>query len=287
MKCLKLSAVLIVLILNTISLSGQSAAGYMGKRLIGGYGLYFAPALFNPNAQGNTVFGRRGHKSNNFTPAFNSQHEVFCEFVISKRFSLGVSARFFKTAYDNLKEVYVSKNVVDDYGYTRQINYEGSPNGFYYIKGANYCLYAKMFNRRYVAPWGRYTMFGIVVRNYSCYYDPSEMYLKYDKSHNYSSINYPNYTDFGQQKQNFTKFDFLFGFGKTRIIANRVILDYGFNVNFFAFMTGFFDTVDLGNDGAFFDNRPSPENYLSRTNSWRLRGFNRFNAFFKVGVLLF
>ena len=97
----------------------------------------------------------------------------------------------------------------------------------------------------------------------------------------------PTYSDFGPQKQNFTKFDFLFGFGRTRIVANRIIFDYGFNVNFFAFMTGFFDTVDLGNDGAFFDKTPDALKYMDKTNGWRLRGFNRFNAFLKVGFLLF
>ncbi|MES2763540.1 MAG: hypothetical protein V4677_15100 [Bacteroidota bacterium] len=279
----------LLLFIITFSLSFVcfSQAGYMGKRFSAGYGLYFSPALFNPNAQGNTIFGRGGN-SNDLSLAFNSQHEVYGEFVLSNRFSLGLSARFFKTAYDNKKEIYAQKNVVDANGYTDQIYYEGAPEGLYYIKGANYSLYSKMFNRRYVAPWGRYTMFGVTVRRYSCYYDPSEMYVKYNKSYGYyNNAGYANFADFGPQKQSFTKFDFLFGFGRTRVIANRVIMDYGFNVNFFAFMTGFFDTVDLSNDGAFFDRYPKAEQYMEKTNPWRLRGFNRFNAFLKVGVLLF
>jgi hypothetical protein len=279
---------LLLLSFNVVTASFSQGAGYMGKRLTGGYGLYFCPALINPNAKGNTVFGRNGGNSNDLSLAFNSQHEAYLECVLSTRFSLGLSARFFKTAYDNKKELYVQKKVLDENGYEQQVYYEGSPRGLYYIKGANYSLYAKMFNRRYVAPWGRYTMLGVTVRRYSCYYDPAEMYLNYNKSYSsYSNIVYPVYSDFGPQKQSFTKFDFLFGFGRTRVLVNRVILDYGFNVNFFAFMTGFFDTVDLNNDGAFFDRRPDAQNYMEKTNSWRLRGFNRFNAFFKVGFLLF
>lgn len=77
MRQSKLALVLILFIVNIISLSGQTA-GYMGKRLVGGYGFYFSPALFGSNGQGNTIIGRYldGNASDGEF-AFNSLHEDF------------------------------------------------------------------------------------------------------------------------------------------------------------------------------------------------------------------
>lgn len=284
MKKLKLVCVLIILFGNVTPLSSQTP-GYMGKRFVAGYGFYFSPAVFGSNGQGSSIFGRENGNATDGEFAFNSMHEVFIEAALTKRFALGLSCKFYKTTYDNARDLYVSNTQVDKYGYNTTVSYSGSPDGFYYIHGQNYSLYAKLFNKLYVAPWGRYMMFGINVKKYTCTYDPSEMKLRYN-SYSSSYSNYPAYSNFGPEKQKFTKFDVLFGLGRTRIIANRVVLDYGFNANMIAFLSTFFDTVAADNDGVFSANATA-SNYIKVTSPWRVRGVNRFNVFLKVGVLLF
>ncbi|MBK6984948.1 MAG: hypothetical protein IPL10_01480 [Bacteroidetes bacterium] len=281
MRQSKLALVLILFIVNIISLSGQTA-GYMGKRLVGGYGFYFSPALFGSNGQGNTIIGRSNGNASDGEFAFNSLHEGFLEYAFKNRFLLGISAKFYKTTYDNAREVSATTKQIDQYGSTSVVSYNGTPQGMYTILGQNYSLYAKLFNRRYLAPWGRYMQFGITIRRFTCHYNPNEMMLKYGGFNNYV---YPDFNDFGEQKQSFTKFDFLFGFGRTNIVANRITIDYGFNANVFALLSTFFDVVTDG-DG-IFTNNVNGVNYMKSTSPWRVRGVNRFNVFLKVGVLLF
>lgn len=284
MNKLSLVGVLIILFV-TVTLLPAQTPGYMGKRFVAGYGFYFSPAVFGSNGQGNAIFGRKNGNATDGELAFNSMHEAFLEYALTKRFALGFSGKFYRTTYDNTRDLYVSTNQVDNYGYNSSISYSGSPEGFYYIHGQNYSLYAKLFNKLYLAPWGRYMMFGINVEKYTCTYNPSEMKLKY--TNNYGSYtNYPAYSDFGPQKQKFTKFDLLFGLGRTRIIANRVVLDYGFNANMIAFLSTLFDTVAADEDGVY-STYAKPSNYMAVTSPWRVRGVNRFNVFLKVGVLLF
>ena len=98
----------------------------------------------------------------------------------------------------------------------------------------------------------------------------------------YSNSNVPKtISDFGPEKQKYKKFDFLFGLGRTRIISNKIIIDYGFNTNLFSFITTLFDAI--GED-TFID-RINNTDYIKRTSSYRVRGANRFNVFLKVGYL--
>ena len=268
-------------LVSIVVLSGGLLAqtpGYMGKRLVAGYGFYFSPALFGSNGQGSTFFGRGQGNGSDGELAFNVLHEAYVEYALAKRFALGFSAKFYKTSYDNHK--LASVNV--PYQGTN-INYYGYPDGLYYIKGQNYALYGKLFNRNYIAPWGRYMMFGVNIQRFTCTYNPAEMQLRYTS---YSYDNYPPVSDFGPPEQTFTRFDVLFGFGRTRVIFNRIMLDYGFNVNMFALANTLFDNVSA-DDGIFNQRNSSNYQYMENTAPWRVRGVNRFNAFLRVGVLLF
>jgi hypothetical protein len=278
---LKLSILIIASLFFTNALVGQTS-GYMGKRFVAGYGFHFSPALMGTNANGNSIFGRAGGNGTTGKFAFNTLHEGFLEYALKNRFSIGVSVKFYKTTFDNAHSVSAYANQTSQYGSIENVSYYGSPEGLYKISGQNYSLYGKLFYQRYVAPWGRYMQFGITIRRHTCSYDPATMRLRYGGFNNYV---YPDFNDFGEQDQQFTRFDFLFGLGRTRIVTNRVTFDYGFNANLFALLSTFFDVVTDG-DGLFTDN-VSDSNYLQATSPWRVRGVNKFNVFLKVGVLLF
>jgi hypothetical protein len=259
--------------------------GYMGKRLVIGYGFHFSPALFGSNAQGATIIGKMDGNASGGEMVFNALHEGYLEYALSKRFSLGISTKFYKTTYDNHEPLSVSVNQQDQYGYISPVYYDGNPKGLYYIKGQNYALYGKLFKRGFIAPWGKYMMFGINIKRYTCSYDPAEMKLTTSDHSGYYYDNYPPITDFGPREQSFTRFDVLFGFGRTRVLYNRITLDYGFNLNLFATVMTLFDVSDYGLP--FSLTRPTNTTYIESTAPWRIRGVNRCNAFLRVGVLLF
>jgi hypothetical protein len=282
MKKNKFRFILIVI----VSLSGALMAqtpGYMGKRMVIGYGFHFSPAFFGSNGQGATIIGKTGGHASDGELAFNSLHEGYLEYALSKRFLLGFSTKFYKTTYDNHKELSAMFNVQDSYGYNTTIYYNASPDGLYHIKGQNYALYGKLFKRGFLAPWGKYMMFGVNIKRYTCSYDPAEMKLS-PAGYGYSDN--ASFTDFGPREQSFTSFDILFGYGRSRILYNRIVLDYGFNLNLIATLNTAFDSLS-DDDALFSSNNPTNNTYIESTAPWRIRGVNRFNAFLRVGVLLF
>ena len=269
---------LIIYILFCISNCLQSQTpGFMGKRFAVGYGFYFWPALTNSNGAGKSFLTKGNSESGSF--AFNTMHEAFIEYAIKPRFSIGFSAKYYKTTYNNALYLSARQTYIDNSGYSNTISIYGKPNGLYTIRAVNYNIYGKLFYSRYIAPWGRYMMFGLNIKTYTCSYDPKEMYLNIDNNY-YTNIP-KTFTDFGPEKQKYKKFDFLFGLGRTRIIANKIIIDYGFNTNLFSLLTTLFDAI--GED-TFID-RIDNTDYIKRTSSYRVRGANRFNVFLKVGYL--
>ncbi len=279
MKTLKKVYVLLSILIAFNDFS--QVPGYMGKRFIVGYGASTSPAIFGSNGNGNSIFGHNGGNANTETFALNFHQEGFVEYALSKKMMIGFSARFYKTTYDNSRVTYGNIYNTDSYGYVRTQTISGDLNGLYYINGVNFTLYGKLFFGKYLAPWGTYMLFGPTIRRYSCTYDPVEMNIAY------RADNYPyttkRFSNFGDTKQSFTRFDISFGIGKSRILYNRITVDYGFNMQVFAFAFTLFDVIDEG----LSDTNPTPDQYMAKTAPWRVRGANRFNVFCKVGVLLF
>ncbi len=247
-----------------IAFMAQSS-GYMGKRLSVGYGFYASPGLIG---------------SSGATP-LNMLHEAYLEVAAKRKFSVGFSARFYNAVYGNNRYVSVystnssSVDQIDD-----------NPSGSTNIKGRNYMLYFKFFGQNYVAPWGRYFILGASINTFQSSYDPNDMRVKVGTYYNYpiSDYKYSYFSNFGAREQTYAKFDVLLGFGRSRVIANRVIVDYGYNVNLLAMALTLFDAPDdniLESDGL------TPSNYIEKTSAARIRGVNRFNLFLKVGILLF
>ena len=277
------------LFINAIFL-GQST-GFMGKRLLIGYGFHASPAIIGSNANNESLLGNSGSATTGEF-VFNTLHEGFLEFAASSKWMICFSAKYYKTTNDNSKAF---KN--DNYSTynTNNLDFTSSrPEGYYDMKGLTYTLYFKYYGSRYVAPWGRYVMFGPALNTVTTNYDPAIMKAKaryYEQNNNnyYYSYYYSDttITNFGPTTQKFKGFNFMLGFGRSRIIGNRVTLDYGINVQFFSVLSTIFD---IGENTANVVDRKSEvneDNYIERTVKYRVRGVNRCNAFLKIGVLLF
>lgn len=258
----------------------QLGPGYLGRRFQVGYGFHFSPALLGPNGSGESMLGRGNVIGGDM--AFNSIHEGFLEFAFKNRTSVGFSAKYYKTTYHN--GTVASAQYFDPNGYSSSTY--GRPTGIYTINGLNYTLYFKFFNKRYVAPWGRYFILGPSLNTYKCFYDPSIMYMQYDYYDGYSN-KVVKVSDFGPQGDNFFRVDLLFGWGRTRIVGERFTIDYG--INFQAIALGFtlWDAIGENPLELFSEEETTNLNYFERTSKSRVREVNRLNIFLKVGVLLF
>lgn len=269
-----------VLCIITGKLNAQST-GYMGKRFVLNYGFHASPITFGSSADNTSLIGDGGSaQTGEF--ALNKIHEGSLEFAISSKWMVNFSVRYYKTTYDNAKNL--DYNVYDSY-YGGYYSYTGQPKGYYDISGLSYTLYFKYFGSRYVAPWGRYVMFGPVLNTVKTNYNPSVMYL--DDAYNYYNSNPKRVSNFGPAEQDFKGFNFMFGWGRSRIIANRIVVDYGCNTQILSVLYG---ALNVALDGTVDDilvSKATNSNYIETTNKTRVRGVNRFNVFLKVGVLLF
>jgi hypothetical protein len=256
--------IVIIFLFCYLLVVGQNP-GFYGRRVSVGYGILASPAWI----------GSSGH-----TP-INLLHDVHIEVAAKKRLSIGFSTRFYNAVYGNGRIVQINSNYSSDYS---QI--DESPSGTTQIKAINYMLYFKLFGANYVAPWGRYFTFGATINTFKSTYSPSEMYVKTEQYLNYpiSGYVYGKYSNFGSTEQSFARFDVMLGFGRSRVIAKRVIIDYGYNINLMALALTLFDAPD---DNVFAENYLYPSEYIEKTSAARVRGVNRFNLFLKVGILLF
>ena len=259
-----LYSIIVVLFLWGIDSNAQTP-GYTGKRFSAGYGFYTSPAFIGSGGES----------------AFNALHEAYLEYAIKKKVSMGFSARFYNAVYANTRMVQVNP------GYSSSFNQiDDNPSGVTNIKARNYMLYFKFFKSNYIAPWGKYFILGASLNTFTSVHDPNSMKVRIQSYQNYPVSAYESsyYFNFGAIEQEFVKFDVVLGFGRSRIIANRVILDYGYNINAVALALTLFDAAD---DRVLSDDPLYPAEYIEKTSSARIRGVNRFNVFLKVGVLLF
>jgi hypothetical protein len=267
------------LLLGGISYS--QTAGFMGKHLHIGYGFNTSPALINSTANQETIFGNGGTAESG-SLAFNAMHEVYLDYLLSSKWTIGISAKFYKTNYDN---ALMFQNPFDIYYNGSRNNGSEHIKGYYAIKGQSYTLCVKLFGNRYVAPWGRYVMFGPVINTYKTSYDPAIMNstVNYYDSYNYYSTD-TLITDFGPREKSYVKFGLMVGWGRSRIIANRICIDYGVTIQPIAFASMFFRATDFSE--IFGGNNVSNINYIDITSKRRLQGMNAFNVFLKVGFIL-
>lgn len=258
---LYLSALFLVLGFTLMNLCAQ-VPGYMGKRLNMGYGFYINPAF-------------TAYSSGYGESRFNIQHEGFLEYATGKKFSLGFSAKFCKSSYVNKREVELYPNYNSTASQT-----EDRPSGSYSLTCQSFALYGKAFKENYLAPWGRYFLFGLTLNRYEAKYSSQDMKVriiqevKTPLGTNYVQAYYSN---FGYTTQSYNYLDIVIGNGRTRVYKNRITVDYGYNLQVIAMTLAILDVADGGPYNA--------DEYIQKTGAMRVRGINRFNFYFKLGYL--
>jgi len=253
------------------------SSGFMGKHMVISYGFHASPAIIGATKNNETLFGDIINEQGNAETGvitFNNLHEISLDFVASSKWLICLNVKYYKTAFDNAE--------ICESGNRNSTNYySGNPEGFYSIRGLTYGLTFKYFGKRYIAPWGRYLMFGPVINTVKTSYDKNMVI----KGAYYPSAGPTNFTitDFGPKNQNFAGFNFMLGWGKSRIFANNIIVDFGASTQIFALLSIPKDI--LGVNFNEFDKYPTKETYIEDTYKKRVRGINRFNIFLKIGYL--
>lgn len=256
---MKRTQLLFFLILLRTIFFAQSP-GYMGKKVIVGYGIYLSPITFGSNAKNQSLFGMDGGSSETGYLRFNVTQEVFFEGVLSKKLSLGLAFKHLRSGYDNRARVW---------------NYSANPSGYYVINAFTLSAYFKKYMGKYIAPWGSYFIFGPVLTQMRSKHD-AYMNIVGQASYTHDTL----YTDFGSDKVPQYRGDVLLGFGKNRILFDRLSVDYGFCIQAISALVLFEAAVpDL------IGSPPRSAEYIERTMKKRVRGANRFNAFLKIGYL--
>lgn len=222
--------------------------GYMGKRFTAGYGIYASPGYFGSGG----------------LTAVNLLHEGFIEAALTKSFSLVLSAKVYKGA---------NKNELDANGYLNGIS--NVPTGQIDIKERNYAFFLKFYTEGSIAPWGRYFLIGPSLQTFEVSYDPDDITK-------WPADGY----GFGETRQNAMMGDVMFGNGRSRVITNRISIDYGYQVGVWG-ATSFLLSGDVFGD--FFEVPWSLSHSLGtynvKTGRVRVTEINRFNLYLKVGYL--
>ncbi len=267
----KKTLILIICIFQ-INMFFSQGSGYMGKRVVFSYGIHSSPVIFGTTKNNETLIGDVLQGSGNAETGhvrFNTLHEFAFEFVKSSKWMLCLNLKYYKTGYDN-PELFNSQ-------YSRSSH----PNGFYTIRGLSYSFFVKYYGKKHVAPWGRYVMFGPVINTAKTNYDPKVMNYQVYR-YNGITTNDTTISNFGPTTQKFTGVNFMLGWGRSRIIANRIVIDFGASTQLFALLTIPLAIMDINLNTI----PPTTQTYIESTYRNRVRSINRFNVFLKIGILL-
>lgn len=110
-------------------------------------------------------------------------------------------------------------------------------------------MYGKAFKENYLAPWGRYFIFGLTINRYEAKYSSQDMRVriiqevKTPLGTNYVQAYYSN---FGYTTQSYNYVDIVIGNGRTRVYKNRITVDYGYNLQVIAMTLAILDVAEGG-----------------------------------------
>lgn len=236
------------------------APGYMGKKTTVGGGIHFNPVTYGATANNTTLLGSGNGSAKTGRFSLNLTYDVFAERVISKRWLFGTSLKYIRTGYDNRSQVMGS-------------NFE-TPTDYYKINA--FCInpYFKHYSRHYPAPLGKYFLIGPSVNLISTKHD-NYMHLVETTGDGHDTL-----MMFNAPKQMHFSFDLILGWGKSRIINDRILIDYGCNFGVLA-IAHVFEAFD----SELLAGKPSKEEYINLTAKSRLRNATRFNVFLRVAYL--
>lgn len=142
------------------------------------------------------------------------------------------------------------------------------PEGNYAISGSNLNFYMKCFYGKYIAPWGKYLMFGFTSIRYKTTYDPQLMkILVYDTvNSNGGGPTAKYYSNFGLLEQKYKYADVQVGFGESRMFADRIVSNFGCSFSALSFLGLIYKRLNFNTIRSSWMNT-----YISNTSLARVR----------------
>jgi hypothetical protein len=185
--------------------------GYMGKKLIVHYENSFMQTYRHPNSKGRAV---SAYGAENVFFSFNSTHSFAAEYVTGRRRTWGLSLKYLRTG------VFTSNNYYS-------LSPPRYPLGI--IRAYGIGIKTKGFNSKYIAPWGFYREweFFVLMHRMENFY-PSKYYPVKP-----ATVVYPMFKNAGAS----------FAFGKQRVIADKITLNYGAKLGIL-FIRDYYSTYD-------------------------------------------
>lgn len=224
-------AALLIAVLLPVMVRAQ-VPGYAGKKLAVMYNNNFSPVL---GSSGLNYKGNRG------ILALNCRHLVGLEYVQARRRVIGFGAGYMRTAlfpggygfqYEKGKNYEVSGG---DTTY-KSTYYQYAPYGIERIPvhSASLHLYWKFFKKQFIAPCGNYQYLDFGAIRYwqeKLVLDPftytmEEAYLN-TMNYTTSVVRHPATVTPQLDDTKSTSFIFGYGFGRQRIVNDKIMLDYG------------------------------------------------------------
>lgn len=229
----------------------------MGKKTLVGYGFNFNPVTSGSTANNKSLFGSTNGSAESGHFVINATHELFIERAIGKGVSIGMAIKFLSTGYDNNASLSGGRP---------------GPTDYYRIRAYTFNPYFKFYKARYMAPWGKYFAMGSSVIRMKSKHDPFMHSLQTVNNHD------TLITDFGSDETKYYAFDLLIGFGRNRILFDKLSVDYGFHMNCFATLL----TLESAgrNESVMVDS-----DYIRETIENRVMAANRFNFYLKLAYL--
>ena len=205
----------IFLLILLASFCNAQISGYMGKRFSVGYSNYFFPGLKGPGASDASA-------QHEFSPAFNAVHNLNIEYVKSNRKMLCASAQYMKTGIAYYKEHYDDSffGFFYDATYPNNLDYRGTFSKPAVLTSINYAIGLKTYRKGFIAPIGKYQKIDFILLFEKVKYDNARFYDQYTDTLVKSSA-------VGTGEYNYTNFSIAYTLGKSKMISNVIILDYG------------------------------------------------------------
>lgn len=236
----------------------QKAPGYMGKRLVPSYSFGFAPTIFNPKNN-----GEKGILN------FNLFHQIKLDYVTSRKSSFGIGYETYSTGidYDNGYNNYI-----------RDVNIYFSGYGILNVKG--FQLY-KSFYRSGIAPMGKKHSIGIKVLFSSTNFENVDATINKPNDYSYYSRSTYEFKEGGRSKD----FGLTYGYSSSRIIFDKLVLSFGFDVNLiysahFKYLDAFLNSNKYNSDATLINQ--TEEEYLN--DKAKQRVFSSQLLMIKIGI---
>lgn len=200
-----------------ISVSASSqVSGYLGKRLMIGYSNYLAPALYGPGANADASSGTIG---------LNTTHCANLDFVIKTRTVLCLSLQKSNTGVvpSNLTE-----EIYDGFNTYNFVTYYYSPKPYkpMQLSSTNIALGFKFFQSGTIAPVGKYKKLELLFMMNKLTYSNTafQYYDTYNSSAGLTS------KKIGKGVYTYKTLAIAYTMGRSRVLFDRVVLDYGLRI---------------------------------------------------------